>query len=69
MDFDLQAPPGLIAEFILCRKEGFKPVGAIKNEREESRQFFPLRKSYHAVISRLRDADVFKNLTGFALDD
>lgn len=66
---DLQDPPELIEKFVPLWEQGYKVVGAIKNESEESPLFFLLRKAYYTVISRLSDIDLLKNFTGCGLYD
>jgi polyisoprenyl-phosphate glycosyltransferase len=66
---DLQDPPELIPSFIAKWEEGYKLVLAVKNESEESRLLFLLRRFYYDLITRLSNVRLLKNATGFGLYD
>ncbi len=66
---DLQDPPEMINEFIQKWEEGYKIVVGVKNESEESKIFFLIRKLYYHLISRLSETKLIKNFTGFGLYD
>ncbi|MFN2476113.1 MAG: glycosyltransferase family 2 protein [Chthoniobacterales bacterium] len=66
---DLQDPPELIPQFLEKWEEGFKAVVGVKNESEESRIFFFIRRSYYRLIHRLAEFDIIQNFTGFGLYD
>lgn len=64
---DLQDPPPLIKELIKKWTEGNDVVVAVKNESEESRVMFGIRKAYYNLIGRFSDIEQIKNFTGFGL--
>jgi glycosyltransferase involved in cell wall biosynthesis len=66
---DLQDPPELIPRFIAEWEAGYKLVLAVKNESEESRLLFWLRKLYYDLIAKLSNVTLLKNATGFGLYD
>ncbi len=69
MASDLQDPPDLIPTLIAKWEEGAKAVAAVKNESEETRLFFLLRRTYYRLIRRLAEFDIIQNFTGFGLYD
>lgn len=66
---DLQDPPALIPELIAKWEEGFKAVVAVKNQSEETRLFFLLRRGYYRLVHRLAEFEIIQNFTGFGLYD
>jgi glycosyltransferase involved in cell wall biosynthesis len=50
---DLQDPPELIPDLIKKWEEGFKIVGLVKTESEESKFIFFLRKIYYRLLSKI----------------
>jgi glycosyltransferase involved in cell wall biosynthesis len=66
---DLQDPPSLIIDFVEKWQKGFKVVLGIKNESEESRLMFTIRKAYYDFVTRVSDTKLTKNNTGFGLYD
>ena len=66
---DFQDPPHLIPEFIKKWEEGYKIVIGVKNESEESKLFFAIRKMYYNLVQRFSDIELIKNYTGFGLYD
>lgn len=69
MASDLQDPPDLIPDLIAKWEEGAKAVVAVKNESEETRLFFFLRRTYYRLVRRLAEFDIIQNFTGFGLYD
>lgn len=69
MASDLQDPPPLIKELLAKWEEGFPVVVAIKNQSEERRWVFAVRKLYYNLIRRFSDIEQIKNFTGFGLYD
>lgn len=66
---DLQEPPELIASFIECWERGNLAVAGIKNQSEESKIIFTLRKIYYKSVSGLSEVPLISNFTGFGLYD
>ncbi|MDL2296770.1 glycosyltransferase [Bacteroidales bacterium OttesenSCG-928-B11] len=66
---DLQDPPSMIPEFIKKWEEGFKIVVGVKNESEESKIFFAIRKIYYNIVQKFSEIELIKNYTGFGLYD
>jgi glycosyltransferase involved in cell wall biosynthesis len=66
---DLQDPPELIPQFIEKWEAGHKIALGVKNESEESKVFFLIRKTYYEMVSRLSRVRLLKNVTGFGLYD
>lgn len=66
---DLQDPPTMIRDFVQKWEEGFKVVLGVKNESEESRLMFAIRKMYYNFINKVSEIELTKNNTGFGLYD
>ncbi len=66
---DLQDPPSLLKEFLAKWEEGYKIVLGIKQESEESRIIFSIRKLYYRIVGRLANVEMNVNSTGFGLYD
>ena len=66
---DLQDPPKLIPEMVQKWEQGYKIVLGQKNQSEESPLFFWVRKTYYALVSRLSEVHLTRNVTGFGLYD
>ncbi len=69
MASDLQDPPEMLPKFVRRWEEGFKIVLAQKVQSEESPLFFWVRRTYYAIINRLSEIELVKNVTGFGLYD
>jgi polyisoprenyl-phosphate glycosyltransferase len=69
MASDLQDPPEVIPDLIKKWEEGFKIVVLVKNESEESRFIFSLRKLYYLFLSAISDVPPIENSTGNGLID
>jgi len=66
---DLQDPPELIPDLIKKWEEGFKIVGLVKTESEESKFIFFLRKLYYRLLIRISETPPIKNYAGSGLID
>ena len=66
---DLQDPPVLIPDFIKKWEEGYKVVVGVKNQSEESKLFFAIRKLYYNIVQKFSEIELVKNYTGFGLYD
>ncbi|WP_261302637.1 glycosyltransferase [Paenibacillus andongensis] len=66
---DLQDPPTMIRDFVQKWEEGYKVVLGVKNESEESRLMFAIRKLYYNFINKVSEIELTKNNTGFGLYD
>jgi glycosyltransferase involved in cell wall biosynthesis len=69
MATDLQDPPEMISVFIKKWEEGFKVVAAIKPVSQESKIMFQIRKWYYRFVTRISEAKLIPNFTGFGLYD
>jgi glycosyltransferase involved in cell wall biosynthesis len=69
MATDLQDPPEMIPEFLKKWEEGFKVVAAIKPVSQESKIMFQIRKWYYRFVTRISEAKLIQNFTGFGLYD
>ncbi len=69
MASDLEDPPEMIPQFIRKWKEGFKVVLAQKRSSEEFALFYMIRKLYYNIVTRLSEAPLVKDVTGFGLYD
>ncbi len=69
MASDFQDPPELIPQFLAKWEEGFKAVVGVKEQSEENRLFFFVRRSYYRLVSRLAEFETIENFTGFGLYD
>jgi glycosyltransferase involved in cell wall biosynthesis len=69
MASDLQDPPTLIKELVAKWEAGSSIVVAVKNESEENKLMFLVRKAYYNLIKRFSDIEQIKNFTGFGLYD
>jgi glycosyltransferase involved in cell wall biosynthesis len=69
MAADLQDPPEMIPDFVLRWRQGFKVVIGIKPESHEHSLMFLIRRLYYRLISRIADAPLIENYTGFGLYD
>lgn len=69
MATDLQDPPEMIPEFLKKWEEGFKVVAAIKPVSQESKVMFQIRKWYYHFVTRISEAKLIQNFTGFGLYD
>src|ERR1017187_4162244 len=66
---DLQDPPEMIPQLLQGWDEGASMVLAIKNESEENRLMFWIRKKYYRLVNRVSSIETFENFTGFGLYD
>ncbi|MBP5429388.1 MAG: glycosyltransferase family 2 protein [Elusimicrobiaceae bacterium] len=68
---DLQDPPEIIGQFLQKWEEGFKVVLGQKNQSEENKLFFSIRKAYYWLLNLVNDsgAKLLPNCTGFGLFD
>ena len=66
---DLQDPPELIPDLIKKWEEGFKIVGLVKTESEESKFIFFLRKRYYRLLTIISDTPPIENYAGSGLVD
>jgi len=66
---DLQDPPELIPDLIKKWEEGFKIVGLVKTESEESKFIFFLRKLYYRLLTTISDTPPIENYAGSGLID
>ncbi len=69
MASDLQDPPSLIPEFLKKWEEGYKVVAGTKPTGKERFPMSTIRKAYYHFISKISDAKLIKNFTGFGLYD
>ncbi len=69
MASDLEDPPELIPEFVRKWEEGHKIVLAQKIGSDESGLFSLIRKMYYKLITRLSEAPLVKDVTGFGIYD
>lgn len=66
---DLQNPPEMIEEFVKYWEQGWKVVGAVKTQSEESWLFRRARNFYYDLVARMSYASPIKNFTGFGIYD
>jgi polyisoprenyl-phosphate glycosyltransferase len=66
---DLQDPPELIKEFIKKWEEGYKIVVGVKPKSKEGWLMAWMRRTYYHLVTKLADAPLVKNFTGFGLYD
>jgi len=69
MASDLEDPPELIPQFIRKWEEGYKIVLAQKAGSDEFALFYLIRKMYYAVIAKLSETPLVKDVTGFGVYD
>lgn len=69
MASDLEDPPELIPAFIRKWEEGHKIVLAQKSGSDEFGLFCLIRKLYYMLITRLSEAPLVKDATGFGIYD
>ena len=69
MASDLQDPPVMIPVLLKKWEEGNAIVVAVKNESEENRLMFMVRKLYYNLMNRFSEIEQIKNFTGFGLYD
>jgi glycosyltransferase involved in cell wall biosynthesis len=66
---DFQDPPELILEFLKKWEEGYKIAIGVKNQSEESKVMFAIRKLYYNFIDKISTNKLYKNFTGFGFYD
>ena len=66
---DLQDPPELIPDLIKKWEEGFKIVGLVKTESEESKFIFFLRQLYYRLLTKISAIPPIENFSGSGLID
>lgn len=69
MASDFQDPPEMLKEFVKGWTSGSKVVIGVKNESDESKMMFAIRKFYYDLLGRIADVPLVKNFTGFGLYD
>jgi glycosyltransferase involved in cell wall biosynthesis len=69
MASDLQDPPEMMVDFIREWMKGWKIVLAVKTSSSEFPVMFAIRRAYYSFISRVSEAPLIKNFTGFGLYD
>jgi glycosyltransferase involved in cell wall biosynthesis len=69
MASDLQDPPELIPSFIANWRKGYKISLGQKQQSEETKLFFSIRKLYYKTLNSLSDIKLIENATGFGLYD
>ncbi len=66
---DLQDPPELIPELLAKWEQGYKVVMAVKQDSQESKILYNLRRLYYHVLAKMADTELVENYTGFGLYD
>jgi glycosyltransferase involved in cell wall biosynthesis len=66
---DLQDPPELIREFVARWEQGYRVVMGVRQQSEESRLMFAVRRVYYRLLRRLSDVDLVDHFAGFGLYD
>lgn len=66
---DLQDPPELIPDFVRKWEEGFKVVAGIKTRSREAWWMYRLRGLYYRLLTRVANARLLEQFTGFGLYD
>lgn len=66
---DLQDPPELLFDMVKEWEKGTPIVIAVKNESDENRLMFWIRKRYYRLVNGLSDIETYENFTGFGLYD
>lgn len=66
---DLQDPPEMIKDFLKKWEEGFKIVVGVKPKSKEGKFMNCLRKVYYHFVTKIAEAPLVKNFTGFGLYD
>ena len=66
---DLQDPPELIPDLIKKWEEGFKIVGLVKTESEESKFIYFLRQLYYRLLTKISTTPPIENFSGSGLID
>jgi glycosyltransferase involved in cell wall biosynthesis len=66
---DLEDPPEMIPQFVRKWEEGYKIALAQKRSSEEFALFYMIRKIYYKIVTRLSEAPLIKDVTGFGLYD
>jgi glycosyltransferase involved in cell wall biosynthesis len=69
MASDLQDPPEMIGDFVRQWKNGWKVVLAVKTSSGEFPLMFIIRRAYYSFLSRVSEAPLISNYTGFGLYD
>lgn len=69
MASDFQDPPELIPDMLRRWEQGFKVVLGTRVGSRESAVMRAIRSLYYAVITRLSEVDLLRNVTGFGLYD
>ena len=69
MASDLEDPPELIPEFVRRWEEGHKIALAQKSGSDEFGLFYLIRKLYYRIVTRLSEAPLVKDVTGFGIYD
>lgn len=66
---NLKEPSDLIFEFIKKWEEGHQIVIGIKNQSQENKLMFLVRKIYYKIIKKISETDHINNFTGYGLFD
>lgn len=66
---DLQDPPEMIKAFLQKWEEGYRIVIGVKEKTNESKGCAAIRKFYYQLITRISEAPLVKDFTGFGLYD
>jgi len=66
---DLQDPPELFPDLIKKWEKGFKIVGLVKTESEESKFIFSLRQLYYRLLTKISATPPIENFSGSGLID
>lgn len=66
---DFQDPPEMIPQFLEKWEAGAPLVLGQKEQAEESKLFFFVRRVYYATLSRVSEVKLLQNITGFGLYD
>jgi glycosyltransferase involved in cell wall biosynthesis len=66
---DLQDPPDLIPGFLGKWEAGCKVVLGVRDSSDEGRAMAAARRLYYALLAKLSDSPIIRNVTGFGLYD
>ena len=66
---DLQDPPEMIKKFVAKWEEGYKIVIGVKPKSHENFLMSFIRKTYYRFITKISDAPLIRDFTGFGLYD
>lgn len=66
---DLQDPPEMIKDFLQKWEEGYKIVAGIKQKSYSNKIMYFLRKCYYRFVTKIAEAPLVNDFTGFGLYD